>query len=550
MNTYLFKLLACSLLASCCLLIRGVPAQDVASPPSGTSAASAVTTSDHDDDDADAHSRAAEGARKHDSRRKANVENVVAIGHDARLAEGEHADAVVSVFGSSSSAGEVDDAVVSVFGDTHATGPVGDSAVAVLGSVYINSTVGGDVVAVLGNVELGPAAEIQGEVVVIGGVLTRDPNAVVHGEIQNVFGSDLGGFNWLRHWIHRCLLYGRPLAFDSGLGWAWTLALGFLALYVFLALLFRDAVERCAETFETSPGHSFIAALLAILLTPVVLILLCITVIGIAAIPLLVFSLFCACLFGKAVILASLGRRCTGTLTIGPHVRTAVAVFVGGLIVLLLYTVPVVGFIVFPLLSLLGLGVVMYTLLVAARTARQARPVATPATPAAPPQAPTPAVAAPGVTAGGDASASERVFASEQVSPAEEPVVGLLSAPRAGFWIRMGALLIDAILIAVLLARTHSTDMELVGLAAYGAVMWKLKSSTIGGIICGLQVARLDGREIDWSTAIVRALSCFVSLAVAGLGFIWIAIDEGKQSWHDKIAGTVVVRAPKRHSLV
>jgi uncharacterized RDD family membrane protein YckC len=65
-----------------------------------------------------------------------------------------------------------------------------------------------------------------------------------------------------------------------------------------------------------------------------------------------------------------------------------------------------------------------------------------------------------------------------------------------------------------------------------------------------LQVVRLDGREIDWATAIVRALGCFLSLAAAGLGFIWIAFDNGKQAWHDKIAGTVVVRTAKGLPLV
>jgi uncharacterized RDD family membrane protein YckC len=549
MNTSFTRLLACSLLASCCMLIRSVPARDFALLPPATSAVSASAASGHDDD-VETRAPATDDAREHDSRRKTHVDNIVAIGHNAKLAEGERADAIVSVFGSSSSAGEVDDAVVSVFGDTRATGPVGDDALAVLGNVYVNSTVGGDVVAVLGNVELGPEAEIHGQVVVIGGVLVRDPNAVVHGDIENIFSADLGGFTRLRHWIDRCLLYGRPLAFASGLDWAWTLALGFLALYVFLALLFRDAVDQCVETFETSPGQSFIAALLTILLTPVVFILLCITVIGIAAIPLLVFALFCACLFGKAVVLASLGRRCTGTLTVAAHVRTAIAVLVGGLVVLLLYTVPIVGFIVFPLLGLLGLGVVMYTLLIAARTTRHARATVSPATTTAP-QAPAPEVVAPGVAASGSAPASERMSASEKLSPAIEPGVDLLAAPRAGFWIRMGALLIDAILIAVLLGRHggEPINMQLLVLAAYGAVMWKLKRSTIGGIICGLQVARLDGREIDWSTAIVRALGCFVSLAVAGLGFIWIAIDHEKQSWHDKIAGTVVVRAPRSPSL-
>ncbi len=87
-------------------------------------------------------------------------------------------------------------------------------------------------------------------------------------------------------------------------------------------------------------------------------------------------------------------------------------------------------------------------------------------------------------------------------------------------------------------------------LAVYGAVMWKLKGATLGGMICHLHVVRLDGRPVDWSTAIVRALGCFLSLFIAGLGFIWIAIDRESQAWHDKIAGTVVVRLPTGVSLV
>jgi uncharacterized RDD family membrane protein YckC len=125
------------------------------------------------------------------------------------------------------------------------------------------------------------------------------------------------------------------------------------------------------------------------------------------------------------------------------------------------------------------------------------------------------------------------------------------SEPRAGFGIRMAALLLDILLVGIILHDIHGgTRLELLTLAAYGAVMWKLKGSTIGGIICGLRVMRLDGRPIDWPTAIVRALSCFLSLAAVGLGFIWIAIDADRQGWHDKIAGTIVVRAPKGASLL
>ena len=115
----------------------------------------------------------------------------------------------------------------------------------------------------------------------------------------------------------------------------------------------------------------------------------------------------------------------------------------------------------------------------------------------------------------------------------------------------MAALLLDVILVGVLLHQLHDGEnLELIVLATYGAVMWKMKSATVGGIVCGLQVVRLDGRPIDWPTAIVRALGCFLSLVVVGLGFLWIAIDSERQAWHDKIAGTVVVRAPKGASLL
>jgi uncharacterized RDD family membrane protein YckC len=93
-------------------------------------------------------------------------------------------------------------------------------------------------------------------------------------------------------------------------------------------------------------------------------------------------------------------------------------------------------------------------------------------------------------------------------------------------------------------------DLILVALMAYGAILWKLRGTTIGGILCRLKVARADGRPIDWSTSIVRALSCLLSMVMLGLGFIWIAIDPERQAWHDKIAGTIVVRTPTSQPLV
>lgn len=478
-----------------------------------------------------------EGARERRANRSGHA--TVNFFGDSHLAKGEQSDAVVAILGSATSEGEVVDAVVAVVGNVRVTGPVGDAAVAVLGNNYVNSYVRGDVVAVLGNVELGPEAEVGGEVVCVGGTLTRDPKAIVHKGVQSVgFGHAFGGMAALVAWFHECLVYGRPLAFSSEVAWAWSIAAAFLVFYVLLALLFRGGIEKCVETLESRPGYSVLAALLTVLLSPVVLILLIVTGVGIFLVPFVAGGLFFASLFGKAVMLAWLGGKLTRFLGNGPLGHPAFAVLVGGIIVMLLYTVPVLGFVVYKLLSWLGMGVVVYTLVLGLKREKPAGPPFAGSAPAA-------AAAGVGVVAG-DPGAP---VAASVVAP--PPMISASTLPRAGFWIRMAALVIDLILVGLIAAfMTGGSKLGLVGLAAYGAVMWKIKGSTIGGIICSLRVVRIDDRPIDWGTAIVRALGCFLSLVVLGLGFIWVAFDDDKQSWHDKIAGTTVVRVPKGVSLV
>jgi uncharacterized RDD family membrane protein YckC len=492
--------------------------------------------------------------------RQSRDKDIVNLGGDSDLPQGERAGSVVAIFGSSSVAGETGE-TVSILGDVRVTGSVNDSAVAVFGDVYVDGAVDGDVVSVMGNVELGPHAVIGRDVVAVGGAVHRDPAATVHGNVQSVGGA-IGGFSWLHPWIRHCLLYGRPLAFAEGLGWAWDWALVFLGLYIALALLFRGGVTRCVESFEIRPGMAVVAALLTVLLLPVILMLLFITLIGIAAIPFVAFILLCAGLFGKTIMLAWIGRRCLKHGHGARLTHPATAVLIGGLIVMALYVVPAVGFLTYLVLGLLGLGAVVYALIGNVRTWREARdavdvsPGGSAATTSAPAGSP-PAGSAPGAAAATAAGAASATGAASDTGAASAtdaaPAAALVTAalPRAGFWIRMVALLLDALLVGVLMHLLHHMfDLELVMLAVYGAIMWKLRGSTIGGIVFDLQVVRLDGRPIDWQTAIVRALGCFLSLTVAGLGFFWIAFDRGRQAWHDKIAGTAVVRVAKGVPLI
>jgi len=498
----------------------------------------------------------------------------VVYGGNSTLAAGEYADevvsilgsstsdgevrkAVVSILGSSTSSGKVGDAVVSILGNTQVTGgtvgkaavsilgntrvtggTVGDSAVSILGNTYVNGKVKRDVVAILGNVELGPDAEVGGHIVPIGGHVKRDSHASVQDQNlpkpwQQLDQFDLGGPG---AWITDCLFKGRPLAFGANLMWAWWIALSFLGFYALVALIVPNGVNKCVQTFEERPGYSIVSALLTMLLTPMAFVLLVLTLfllIGFLLIPLFSFGLFFASIFGKVVILAWLGRRVTRLFGAGPLGHPFFCVLIGGVIVLGLYTVPILGFIVYKLIGLIGLGVVLYTIVLMIKGRRPAPPASAPVVPASAQMIPP----LPGEPAAAPA-------------PTPPPVVSAMTLPRAGFWLRLAATLLDLILVAVVFGMLKKMlfgfgNVFPFWFALYHVIMWALKSTTIGGIICGLKVVRTDDRPLDWSVAIVRCLSAFLSFVVLGLGFLWVAFDDERQSWHDKIAGTTIVKVPK-----
>lgn len=487
----------------------------------------------------------------------------VSFGSDSVLDAGNSAEAVISILGSSTSAGEVHDAVVSVLGSSRVTGgSVGDSVVSVLGNTYVNAPVKGEVVAVLGNVELGPDAVVQGEVVCIGGVITRDPKALVKGNVQSVAVAGRNfDFSSLTTWFTECLLYGRPLAFHRNLFWVWTIALALLGFYALIALIAPAGVNKCIDTLERRPGSCLLAALLTLLLTPVAYILLALTlaiVLGFLLIPVFSLGLFCAALFGKIVMLAWIGRRFTKLLGDGPLAHPFFGVLIGGLIVLGLYTVPVLGFITYKLIGILGLGVVVYTLISNMNEGRPPKPAAAVAGVAAQPTTPAAAFVSP--PAVGEAASAETsgIQAPSLPIAALPPVISAETLPRAGFWIRVGAASLDFLMVFVcslilfngILGFDGGPGLNFLAWIVYHPIMWKLKGTTIGGIICSLKVVRIDDRPIDWGVAIVRALTAFLSGFSAGLGFIWVAFDDEKQSWHDKVAGTTIVRVPKGISLI
>jgi uncharacterized RDD family membrane protein YckC len=135
-----------------------------------------------------------------------------------------------------------------------------------------------------------------------------------------------------------------------------------------------------------------------------------------------------------------------------------------------------------------------------------------------------------------------------------------------GFWPRLGATLIDSILIAVLTfpvltmiyGSAYWNSNELIKGPADFVISWLLPAVAIiwlwietgqtpGKMAIGARIVdSKTGRDITIDKAVIRYLGYFVSMIVLFVGYIWVGFDPKKQGWHDHMAGTVVIRKRDR----
>jgi uncharacterized RDD family membrane protein YckC len=135
----------------------------------------------------------------------------------------------------------------------------------------------------------------------------------------------------------------------------------------------------------------------------------------------------------------------------------------------------------------------------------------------------------------------------------------------AGFWIRVGASIIDSILLmmitypilyavygwvgldyGVAMRTTGFVDILITWILPVVAVIWfwTAKQATPGKMLLSLRVVDAKtGSSLSIAQGLVRYVGYFVSAIPLCLGLIWVGFDSKKQGWHDKIAGTVVVRS-------
>jgi uncharacterized RDD family membrane protein YckC len=80
---------------------------------------------------------------------------------------------------------------------------------------------------------------------------------------------------------------------------------------------------------------------------------------------------------------------------------------------------------------------------------------------------------------------------------------------------------------------------------SFYAWFWIHGGQTLGMRAWRLRVQRLDGKPITLWQALLRFLSAIPSLAVFGLGYLWILVDKKRMALHDRISESVIVLLPK-----
>src|SRR4051812_9683919 len=124
-----------------------------------------------------------------------------------------------------------------------------------------------------------------------------------------------------------------------------------------------------------------------------------------------------------------------------------------------------------------------------------------------------------------------------------------MTGEAAGFWRRVGASLIDGLVVGVveivlrLLLGGAGIALTFVFSFGYYTYFHGRTGQTPGDAALGIRVVDIDtGEVIGYGRAFGRVLVSIVSTLVLLIGYLWMLWDKRKQTWHDKAVSSLPVR--------
>lgn len=242
------------------------------------------------------------------------------------------------------------------------------NVVAMSGNIDIGGKVYGNVTAMAGTVKLRSGSLVTGNVTAMAGGIDWDEGARIGGRIVSREDiRDFGGSN--RYTPHANYNYDyrydfHPSPWDRFSGWLLSL-LGLLALTAAAVALFPKQIGSMKNSLEEDPVRQLGIGLLGWIVLPVVLLALILTVIGIPVAILVVLCLPILILIGFVIMALFAGQRLDQALADRwprfADERPLIQSLKGIALIWIIAAIPLVGWLVWPLAAIFGLGTVLST---------------------------------------------------------------------------------------------------------------------------------------------------------------------------------------------
>jgi len=132
----------------------------------------------------------------------------------------------------------------------------------------------------------------------------------------------------------------------------------------------------------------------------------------------------------------------------------------------------------------------------------------------------------------------------------DKPKRGAIDFELADLGTRLIAIIIDGVILGVITGVMTRGGLATGGFAGFvvGVIyQWyfltQQNGQTLGKRLMGIRVIKVNGEPLQAADVIVRYIGYYINSIVFGIGWFWAIWDKDKQGWHDKLAGTYVVKA-------
>jgi len=139
------------------------------------------------------------------------------------------------------------------------------------------------------------------------------------------------------------------------------------------------------------------------------------------------------------------------------------------------------------------------------------------------------------------------------IAPAPAPLLARIAAMIYESLLVTAVLFVASFIIIPVVGELHAAwqrhlfQAYILGvLFAYFSSFWLRSGQTLAMKTWRIRLVQANGDTLTFKQAVLRFFLALLGLLLAGAGFWWALVDRDRQFLHDRIAGTRLVRVPRK----